>query len=350
MRIALLRGITAFAIAAGATLSFTTPAHATGNFTWEISETEFPGAPTGALSGVGGSNGWVVEVDQPAGTNNVNYSIGIVQPNYTVSWGQSTFLDTGLDATVAVSGNTVVEEHRDVGSANFSYRTGTIVTHFHASPTISWGPKFYHDNGYVPSLAFVGSTVVEVHQGNHPVRVCNGGDIWYRMGTIQSDGSINWSWGVDETQSSGNIVSNLPSIAATGSNTLIQVETGTNTCGTAYAPLYYLTGTIQSNNTISWGSPTFFDNGWFTHVAAWGNTVAEVHQGGTGNPGPLWYRSGTVGSNGGVSWSGSTEYDTNGSFPFIAGSGDVGVEVHTEGDPPPSPPYPPYYYRTGLFN
>jgi hypothetical protein len=338
MRTTLLRGFAALAIAAGATLSFTTPAHASGYFSWEIPETQYD--PNGGiLSGIAGSGGWVVEVDQPNGTQaNINYRVGIVQPDYTVYWGRPTFLDTGLDSTVAVSGTTVVEEHRDFGTGALSYRTGTIRTHRHLPPFIVWGPKFYSDNGFVPALAFVGSTVVEVHQATHPTFICDGNDISSRTGTIQSDGSIAWT-----VSTNFQFAANIPSIAAVDSNTLIEVETGTPPCGSIDAPLYYLLGTVNSNGTISWGPQTFFDNGWAPRVTAFRGEVVEVHQG-TDAPGPLWYRSGVVLNSGVVSWSNPSEYDTDGYWPLIGSSGDVGIEVHSEGG------NPPYSYRTGLFS
>src|SRR5580704_10449172 len=50
-----------------------------------------------------------------------------------------------------------------------------------------WGPSHQYDNGFNPSAAMTGSTVVEVHNAT-----ASAGPLWYRVGQV--DGStIQWS-------------------------------------------------------------------------------------------------------------------------------------------------------------
>jgi hypothetical protein len=116
-----------------------------------------------------------------------------------------------------------------------------------------------------------------------------------------------------------------PSVAVSG---LVIVEVHQGSPGT----LWYHTGKIQENGTVSWASSAFqYDNGYAPSVTISGNEVVEVHQADTGT-GPLWYHTGKINANGTVTWNSSAFQYDNGSLPSVAVSGQTIVEVH-QGSP-----------------
>ncbi|MGC9948057.1 MAG: hypothetical protein ABSF64_16960 [Bryobacteraceae bacterium] len=185
-------------------------------------------------------------------------------------------------------------------------------------PPFVWNPSgsFPYDNGALPSLAVQGTTIVEVHQSESGVT----GPLFYHTGQILANGTVQWA-------ASSFMYDNgaAPSVAVSGTS-VIEVH---QSDASAVGPLYYHTGKIQSNGTITWAGSSFkYDNGAAPSVAVAGSTIVEVHQGQTG-VGPLWYRTGEIQLNGTVKWDsgGALKYD-NGAQPRVAIGGSTILEVH----------------------
>jgi hypothetical protein len=204
---------------------------------------------------------------------------------------------------------------------------GFAETHFVPSPQ-----SFAYDAGVMPSVGISGTCVVEVHQAAY-----GSGPLWSRSGHIQADGSVIWypkSFQYDQ--------GSRPSVAVSGTN-VIEVHEGS---ASGFGPLWFKTGQIQPDGTVTWSSTGYqYDNGAKPSVALSGNDVIEVHQGSANGFGPLWYKTGRIQPNGKVIWnSNGAQYD-NGGAPRIAMSGPNIIEVH-QGS---ANVFGPLWYKTGQF-
>jgi hypothetical protein len=79
----------------------------------------------------------------------------------------------------------VVEVHQVPGTdpPNLAYRTGYL----DAAGAIRWRPPVVYDQGWSPTVAVHGSTVVEAHQAKAAE-----GSLWMTAGTIGADGAVSW--------------------------------------------------------------------------------------------------------------------------------------------------------------
>ena len=185
-------------------------------------------------------------------------------------------------------------------------------------PPFVWNPggSFQYDTGALPSVAVQGTTIIEVHQSVSGVV----GPLFYHTGQILANGTVQWAASSFMYDSGA-----APSVAVSGTSVIEVHQSDASTVG----PLYYHTGKIQSNGTITWAGSSFtYDNGVAPSVAVAGSTIVEVHQGRTG-VGPLWYRTGEIQLNGSVTWdsAGAFRYDT-GAQPRVAIGGSTILEVH----------------------
>jgi hypothetical protein len=187
-----------------------------------------------------------------------------------------------------------------------------------------------YDNGAAPSVAVSGTSVIEVHQSD----ASTVGPLYYHTGKIQSNGTVTWAAN-SFTYDNGV----APSVAVAGS-TIVEVHQGR----TGVGPLWFRTGEIQLNGTVRWDSGGAFryDTGAQPRVAIGGSTILEVHQASSGVVGTLYYHAGEIQADSTVVWAGSSfSYDT-GIAPSIAVSGPTVVEVHQAGTGVGS-----LYYHTG---
>jgi hypothetical protein len=192
-----------------------------------------------------------------------------------------------MNPSVAISGSTVVEVHNAIaGVGPLWMRIGQVDT---ASNTIRWGNNnnaFQYDNGMNPSVAILGSTVVEVHNGTAGV-----GPLWMRIGQVDTaSNTIRWennnnAFKYDNGLNPTVAFTFLSSAQAFG---LVEVHNG----GYGVAPLWYHLGYFTGAtgaNTIKWVDGGPYDNGMNPSVGGDSGPVVEVHDGVAG-AGPLWYR------------------------------------------------------------
>jgi hypothetical protein len=271
---------------------------------------------TGLAPAVAVAGSVIVEVHQ-AGTGVdglLYYHTGKIQQDGTVAWASSSFqYDSGSLPSVAVIGTNVIEVHQSEGSDLFCHQ-GKL----QPDGTIKWRPgAFNYDLGAAPSVAVAGSTIVEIHQ------VYQGsGPLYYHTAELETNGDITWA----PNSFSYGTAGMHPSVAVAGSTML-----GVYRDGTGIGLFYYGAGEIQANGTVQMAPNLYpYDMGYQPSVAVSGPTIVEVHQGGTG-VGPLYYHTGGLQSDGTVQFApDSFTYDT-GIMPRVAVSGATILEVHQIG-------------------
>ncbi len=307
-------------------------------FNWAASSFQYD---NGAQSSVAASGRNIIEVHQASAPGQVGAlwsHKGQVQSIGTVKWAAvSTNLqyDSGALPSVAMSGTTVIEVHQAQAAGNVGplwYRTGK------ASPTgtVKWAVNsFQYDSGAYPSVAVSGTTVIEVHQANGT----STGPLWYRMGQVQANGSVKWAANSFQYDSGSQ-----PSVALDGS-TVIEVHQA-NDPGVV-GPLWYRTGEIQPDGTITWASLSHqYDTGALPSIALSGPTFIEVHQADSGGTvGPLWYKTGSIQADGTATWAATAFQYDDGAVPRIALAGSTMIEVHQADGTTVGP----LWYRAGSF-
>jgi hypothetical protein len=265
-----------------------------------------------------------------------------LRAQYFNGFGPSYEYDWGWNASVAISGSTVVEVHNGGGAAGpMWYHVGQI-----SGTVIHWGPSYQYDNGYNPQVAMAGSTVVEVHNGGTSANL-----MWYHVGQV-SGSTI--TWGPSYQYDTGN----NPSVALTSCNTnanpncgliAVEVHNGSTSAG----PMWYHVGHV-SGSTVSWGPSYNYDWGFNPSVGiqlcltnsntSCGVTVVEVHNG-SGSAGPMWYHVGNWSGGATISWGGSNEYDSGWNPKVAFFSGAYVMEVHNG-----SSSAGPMWYHYGAWN
>ncbi|HUI22685.1 MAG TPA: hypothetical protein VLZ74_16830 [Methylocella sp.] len=229
-----------------------------------------------------------------------------------ITWSDSKqFDDNGFNPSVALVGSTVIEVHNGgATSGPLWYRTGTL-----NGDTINWSEKKQYDTGFNPQVAVTGNTVVEVHNGGAGV-----GPLWYRMGKL-SGVSLTWY----DSHKFDSFSTN-PSIAAIGGcgspSGVCVVEVHNDNA--APGPLWYRYGGSTDGSTITWENPVDYGAGWNPKISWLGGSVLlEVHNGQAGS-GPMYYYGGVLSGQ-------PTQYD-NGNNPSVA------LDPVTQGTLPPPPP------------
>jgi hypothetical protein len=147
------------------------------------------------------------------------------------------------------------------------------------------------------------------------------GALWYHTGEIQPNGTVTWASSAFQYDNGYQ-----PSVAVAGP-TIVEVhEADLGVAG----PLWYHTGQVQSDGTVRWAPTAFrYDNGALPSVAMSGTTIVEVHQADApGDVGPLWYHMGQIESNGTVAWAPNAFHYDNGAQPSVALAGSTILEVH----------------------
>jgi hypothetical protein len=253
-----------------------------------------------------------VEVHQLlSGLGTLQYRTGTIGTTGVVTWGAVHKYDTGLAPTVALSGTNVVEIHEGTGGELY-YHTGQL----EASGTIKWAAAIALEGGFAPSVAASGPQVIEVHQATES----NPGALFCKSGQFNPDGTITFSGAAQYDNGFA------PAVALAGA-TIVEVHQGIS------PSLFYHLGSVQAGGSVTFSSSAeFFDNGFAPSVSIAGPTILEAHQANSGSsPGPMFYSTGLLQSNGSVTWVSALDYQ-NGAAPSIAIAGPDVVEVH-QGNP-----------------
>jgi hypothetical protein len=255
-----------------------------------------------------------------------------------VSWTAPSAYDSGTAPAIGISAqHNGLEVHQAFNPSAF----GPTPLWVHSSG----GTVGNYDSGYGPRIAGDTSsdntnpTFVEVH-----VDESFGWERWYRMAVFDG-GGVSF-FGSNHYGPPGFV----PAVAeASIGSTLrvVEVHEGANLNQSPPVPsggLRYMTGTAQSDGTVSWGGETVYDGGYNPTVAMLAADpshffVVEVHRALGPGPqvGPLWFRTGTLlTTDTTITWSGSIQYD-NGEAPSVAICSNPGgtptvVEVHSGGD------------------
>jgi hypothetical protein len=264
-----------------------------------------------------------------------------------------TLYDDGRNPRVGVSRATVVEVHNGgaaaAGSVKLWYRIGDIdgaKINWRSIPKkngddCSGGQSCQYDVGINPSVAFSGTTVVEVHNAAIPA---TGGStaLWYRIGDIEG-GTITWRSLPQRNQDdcSGGQSCQYdtgfsPSVALVpnpgGGLTVVEVHNGVKPAVGGSAQLWYRIGNIDGG-TITWQEisrcPTGhlscqYDNGFNPTISSAGGTILETHNAtfaAPGNSSQLWYDVGeTSPTRTFIGWTGGIDFppDELGFNPTVA--------------------------------
>jgi hypothetical protein len=220
------------------------------------------------------------------------------------------------------------------------YHTATMVTgRVNVSPAHDLGATGIFPAVGIGTLGSTTQTVVVYQSWAYPY---NG--LMYQTGTLQSDGTINWSSPTSQADTGYS-----PSIAITPITIsmgwiniqgffVVEVYNKENAPNTAMA---MRTGWLNPGAAgIQWHAPFNYDGGDFPHVAICQRSngtlaIVEAHASTNGNAMTEWYHTGTVSDplDGTVSLSGSTQYTgliQSQGGPSIACSGDTVTEEHLE--------------------
>lgn len=237
----------------------------------------------------------------------------------------------GVQPSLAVWGNTVVEVHRSEEEKTLWYRVGTI-----DGKSISWADSHKYDTGEYPSIAFADDgTIVEVHEtdddGNliRPERKT----LWYRIGQLDGDEIV---WGDSYEYDTGV----RPSVGVWKNAVVVEVHQAPHR-----QDLWYRLGRIRGEK-IAWQKrdgkeSTKFDTGQWPRIAirddGWVVEVHTAHDKFSEGGEDLWYHLGKLSSiplpNGarldGVDWGDSHKYG-KGRFSAVAVHPDTNdvVEIH----------------------
>ena len=248
--------------------------------------TELSGTGYAPRIAVDGDN--AVEVFQSeAGAGALKYRTGKVGiTGGAITWSATGKYGTGLAPSVAMSGSYVIEVHED-GSGGLWYQTGKVA----ATGTITWAAAINYTTGYAPSVAASGTQILEVHQGTQS----NPSDLYYEGAQFNPSGTVTFQGGSLYDHGFA------PAIALAGA-TFVEVHQGTSPA------LWYHAGTIHSGNEVGFNASGFqFDSGYAPTVAIAGPTIVEVHEDGFGGE---FYITGLLQDNGTITWGTSSRYQT----------------------------------------
>jgi hypothetical protein len=274
---------------------------------------------------------YVVEVNNyglPFLPPQIYYTVGVVNGS-VVNWGNTNYLDSGENPTVALAFCDTtpnidclyaVESHND-SSNNLWYHVGQVLGFDKISRSgvyIDWGPAYRAGSGTNPSVTMQtcvsnsgyyncdGTNIVLVEAYSGQIKGVL--SLFYQTGTWTNGTPNTISWGTPVNYGSGS----NPKIALypTGCQTGLQGDlfTEVHNEGATPGPLYYYDGGLQQSYTGAWSIqllgapplPTQYSFGWNPSVAGanFNNGALEVHgQGGPDvfglptYPSPLWYTS-----------------------------------------------------------
>jgi len=214
----------------------------------------------------------------------------------TIPWNSGDEYDTGYNPTVAMDpfwtglgGSTSVVEVHQAGKnlSNLWYHVGTLAYDSSFNLTLTWGPAYQFDYGYVPSVSMCGGVAVEVHEGNP-------GTLWYSVGTV-SGNKVNWSAST-QYDSGYN-----PSVSATcNPGTLVEVHQGQNPGVGKSSKLWYHVAPYSSSG-VSWTPAKEYDTGcyptatiFYGYMISDSGWVGETHTEVCGKASALDYDLGTL--------------------------------------------------------
>jgi hypothetical protein len=309
----------------------------TGNVPYN--ETSFDGAAYGEDFGIGLSPsatmavvyynegyppyGAVVEVhqggqrDDAALWSHVAQYFPTIATTLTFTDGQ--LYDTGYNASVATDAGAgawdveygpfslpVVEVHQAAaGISTLWYHVGTLTFAANGTPSVTWGPSYPFDTGYLPNVTLCGNAsgqevAIEVHEGEP-------GSLWYSTGVISGNQIV---WNSSTKYSNGyapSVTCEELTIAPGGIAVVpyvVEVHQAANPAAGESTDLwYYIAPWTASSVGFAKVAPQEYDTGCSPSLALgyWGAnksnnlywTVLETHQKTCGEPGPLLYDYGS---------------------------------------------------------
>jgi hypothetical protein len=220
----------------------------------------------------------------------------------TLTFSDGLEYDNGYNATVAADPNsfgsspigidyptsgytTVVEVHQAAaGISGLWYHVGTVTVTDTGVPTLTWGPSYQFDSGYLPSVAVCNAVVVEVHEGQP-------GSLWSHVGTVSGN---TISWGPAVHYDGGY----APSVSCGVNGYTIEVHQSSNPAAGGSSGLWYRVSPFTSSK-VSWTAAAEYDTG-CNPTAAFSYTfsstpqyLVETHSKTCGVVGPLVYDFGS---------------------------------------------------------
>jgi hypothetical protein len=241
--------------------------------------------------------------------------------NCKAQFGLMRYYDKGIESTVALnSQNLILEVHRSQNNKALWYHVGKL-----NGLAITWGPsQSLGPNGIRPSVALTDDGVVLVVYGNSIGR--NGSELNYSVGKLDATGGVDQAieWKVAGQKWDNGYA---PSIAIVGSSIVGVHESNT----TSNHKMYYRVGHFDNDYKISWDSaPYGIHYGWGTnpHIAVnAAHQLIEVHQ--VTNEHLLHYICGIVTSKDIKFSTNQPRYNDNGRTPVVA-LADSGLAVEID--------------------
>ena len=302
-------------------------------------ETSFDGAaygedyaaglsPSATMAVVHYNDGWppygaVVEVHQGGQRNDAALWSHVAQyfPTIatTLTFTDGQLYDTGYNASVATDTGAgtwdigqgpfslpVVEVHQAApGISTLWYHVGTLTFAADGTPSVTWGPPYSFDTGYLPSVTLCDTAsgdevAIEVHEGEP-------GTLWYSTGVISGNRIL---WNSSTIYSNGyapSVTCEETSLATGGIAVLPYVvevhQAGNPAAGESTKLWYYIAPWTAPSVGFAKVSPHEYDTGCSPSVALgyespnesnsfyW--TVLETHLKTCGKPGSLLYDYGS---------------------------------------------------------
>jgi hypothetical protein len=271
-------------------------------------------SPSVALveQGIVGITGAVVEVHQGGQRDGAALwsHVALYNPppiENTLTFTDALEYDTGYNASVAADPNRffgsipsmtdlVVEVHQaGAGISDLWYHVGTLTfccatmyTNYN-EVSLTWGPSYQFDYGYLPSVTVCGGEAVEVHEGNP-------GSLWYSVGTV-SGNTISWT--TSKKYDNGY----APFVTCEDQSSpprVVEVHQATNPAAGESTALWYHIAPFTSSS-VSWSPAQKYDTGCNPSVA-FDTTyysyptqyLVEAHLNTCGELGPLLYDFGSI--------------------------------------------------------
>jgi hypothetical protein len=281
---------------------------------------------SGATPAIAKSDNVVVEVHSSGYSQKLWYRVGVINDT-KINWGKSYHYGKGGRPKVAIMGNTVVEMHDTecfVGFCILEYRVGELNAE---TKSVQWGKPTQYAGGSAPSIFLNNNVLFEANSKYH-CELPEGGDIdevycystlIFRMGMVDNENkTIQWFY-VNNSDFWGDYSS-----ITVQDDTIVAVFKGG---GEHNKSLYYRVGKILGDS-INWGPDKWakwYDEGTRPSLAMVGNTLIEMHSSPYFNR--LWYHIGTLNADNTITWGASIIHD-RGLYPSIAMDQNSILEVH----------------------
>jgi hypothetical protein len=289
------------------------------------------------------SNNVFVEVNQATSSGGLYYYAGTVNGVVQTFGGNGPIKngnagDGGNSPAVALYRNTVIEVHDSGGFRPDLYFWIGQLQQSGSTYTVNWVTNAKYDTGVSPTVAVTGNgIVVEVHPSSGLIT----NDLWWSTFSLNGTGAPTR---LQHAKISGLGLKNdtgfNPSVAVNNNGFVVEVHCAVPPGNFIGGKLWYWIGVLQSDNSINWVGHAHYDDGNYPSVTIDDNNVVyEIHQSESGDT--LWQRVGQIAinaSSASINWfdyfgQGSTSYKfDDGYLPAIGGNGTLAVQVHQSGD------------------